>query len=679
MTTKDAAADSRGITVEDLWRIRRVGAPSLSPDGRWVAVEVTTYDMEANEAGGDVWVLTTEPERASGEGRPAALQLTAHAARDTGPLWSPDGERIAFLSKREGDSEPQIYLISPAGGEARRLTTLATGAASPRWFPAGDRMAFVSWVWPDLATDEEQVARLKERREDKVKATVFDKTNIRFWDHWLADGRVPHLFVVDVATGACRDVLAGTGLSLARYHNSPGLSAEFYDVSPDGEEIAFTADLADDLGLDYKTDVVTIPTRGGAWKNITEDNPADDTNPRYSPDGRWIAYCRQAVPRYYADRQRLALYDRATGTTRILTEGWDRSASTPQWSPDGRSLYFLAEDRARQPLWRLDLDAPEPVPLLEGTHLHFDVSRDGGSVAFVRSAIDAPDAVYAAATAGGDARKVDSFNDELVAGRRLGRVREVVYEGWGGEPVQMWVVYPPEFDEQRKWPLLHIVHGGPHAASTDQFHFRWNLQLFASRGYVVAAVNFHGSTGWGQEFTDSSPGQYGTKEFDDIERGTDYLLAEGYVDPERLAAAGGSFGGYMVAWMNGHTERYAAYVCHAGVYDWVSMMAGDVVAGHDRQLGAFAWDDPERVLRQSAHWYAKSFKTPTLVVHGELDFRVPVTQGFAYYATLRMLQVPSRLLYFPDENHWVLKPQNSRLWYREFFAWVEKYAPPGPR
>jgi dipeptidyl aminopeptidase/acylaminoacyl peptidase len=240
------------------------------------------------------------------------------------------------------------------------------------------------------------------------------------------------------------------------------------------------------------------------------------------------------------------------------------------------------------------------------------------------------------------------------------------------------VIYPPNFDPQKKWPLLQVVHGGPHGAWMDQYHFRWNMHLFASRGHVVAAVNFHGSTGWGDAFTDSNTAQYGTKEFEDVEKATDYLLAEGYIDPARLAAAGGSFGGYMVAWMNGHTDRYKAYVCHAGVYDWVAQMASDYVRGRQRALGAFPWENPQKVLDQSAHWYAKNFKTPTLVVHCEQDYRVPVTQGFEYYTTLRVLGVPTRLVYFPDENHWVLKPQNSRLWYKEFFDWIEKYVGAGP-
>ncbi len=662
-----AAQGKHPLTVEDMWAVKRPGALSLSPDGRWAAVELTSYDMKENSNSSDIWLLATDGS--------SQRRLTAHPAGSSAPVWSPDGNWIAFRSKREGDDERQVYLISPTGGEARRLTRIPTGASALKWFPDSKRLAFLSWVWPELASDEEQAQRLKERRDAKVRAYTIDSTGFRYWDHWLADGRMPHLFVVDLETGRTRDILAGTGLSLERHEPS----SASYDISPDGAEMAFTTDLTKDFGYQINEDIVTIPVAGGKWTNLTAGNPANDANPRYSPDGKWIAYTRQAVPNFYADRQRLALYNRATGATRMLTENWDRSAEAPVWSADSQRVYFLAEDKARQPIWVLAISGGAPKPLVEGgTIATLARSGNGRTLAFLRSTAGMPPAVYAASADGSGERKVETLNDALIAGWQLGELKEVVYKGWGGEPVQMWVIYPPGFDPKKKWPLLQIVHGGPHGAWMDQFHFRWNMQLFASRGYMVAAVNFHSSTGWGQAFTDSTTGDYGRRELEDVEKGTDYLLAQGYIDSARLAAAGGSFGGYMMAWMNGHTTRYKAMVCHDGVYDWVSQMASDTVRGRDRALGGFPWEKPEQVLRQSAHWYAKNFKTPTLVVHGEQDFRVPLTQGLEYYTTLRMLGVPARLLYFPDENHFVLKPQNSRLWYKEFFDWIGKYAAAGP-
>lgn len=660
------------LTVDELWAVRRVGAPSLAPDGRRAVIDVSAYDLEENSKTSQLWLLDAEG------GEPA--QLTTHSAGASAPRWSPDGSRITFLSRREEDAATQLYLIAPDGGEARRLTQLATGASSHKWSADGRQLAFVSWVWPDLATDAEQAARLNERAEAKVRVVAVETTSFRYWDHWLADGRVPHLFLVDVATGECRDLLAGTGLHLFPYHESLDLPAGLYDLSPDGQEVALTVELGDDPGFDPAPDIVLLSLATAGWRNMTAENPASDRCPRYSPDGRQIAFLRQSIPYFYADRQRIALYDRETGATRVLTEAWDRSADPPLWSPDGTRLFFTAEDRARQPVWELAVASGEPRTLIEsGVNSHLDLSAGGNALAFVRTTMDAPPRIFVAGADGSAPRPVEKFNAERTAAWELGEVREDTIAGWSGQPVQFWTIFPPRFEADKKWPLLQIVHGGPHGAWRDEFHFRWNMHAFAARGYVVAAVNFHGSTGWGQAFTDANTGDYGAKELADVEAATDHLLAAGFIDAERLAAAGGSFGGYMVAWMNGHTDRYRAYVCHAGVYDWVAQMASDSTRGRERALGAFPWEDPERVLRQSAHSYAKAFATPTLVLHGELDYRVPVTQGFEYYSTLRMRGVPARLVYFPDENHWVLKPQNSRRWYEEFFAWIERHVPPGSR
>lgn len=661
-----SAPAKRPITVEDLWAVKRVGAPSVSPDGRWVAVEVTSYNMQENNSSSDIWLLATD-------GR-TQRRLTTHTARDAEPQWSPNGQWIAFVSKRDGDEQNQIYLISPEGGEARRLTKIPTGASAIKWFRDSTHLAFISWVWPDLSTDEEQAKRLKERQDAKVKAYVIETTNYRYWDRWLADGRVPHLFVINVQTGERWNVLAGSGIYIAR--DEP--SAALYDISPDGREIALTVDLSKDPGFDPNLDIVTIPARGGSWRNLTSDNPANDSRPRYSPDGSWLAYTRHLI-KYAPDRQRVTLINRRTADRQALADNWDYSVNELTWASDSQRLYVTAEDKGRQPIWLLPLTGGQPRRLIEGgTHLNFALSDDGRTIAFVRTSMDVPSTLYAASSDGSDVRKIETFNDQLTAQWQLGPVKEFYFKGWGGESVQMWVIYPPNFDPQKKWPLLHAVHGGPHNAWLDQFHFRWNMHLLASRGHVVAAVNFHGSTGWGDAFTDSIKGQYGTKELEDIERATDFLIAQGYIDPQRLAAAGGSFGGYMVAWMNGHTDRYKAYVCHAGVYDWAPQMASDYVRGRERALGGFHWDNPQGVEKQSARAYAKNFKTPTLITHGELDYRVPVTHGFAYYATLRMLGVPARLVYFPDENHWILKPQNSRLWHQEFFNWIETYIGAGP-
>ena len=347
---------------------------------------------------------------------------------------------------------------------------------------------------------------------------------------------------------------------------------------------------------------------------------------------------------------------------------------------DGKGLYLLLEDRGRHGLYRLGLRDAMPQPVApSGTIGGFAQSRDGKRIAFDRATLTHPPALFAIGADGTGERPIETLNRALLARAALGAVREFTVKGWRGHPVQVWVVYPPRFDPKKKWPLLHSIHGGPHAAHVDGWHFRWNTQVFAGRGYVVVGVNYHGSSGFGQKWLETITGDYGVREYADTEAATDFMLRQGYIDRERLVASGGSYGGYMVAYMNGHTDRYKTYVCHAGCYDWVSMMATDGYRFFAKELGAFHWDNPARVMKQSPHHYARRMKTPTLVVHGELDYRVPATQALQYYNTLRARKVPARLVYFPDENHWILKPQNSRLWYREFFAWVKKYVPAGPR
>jgi dipeptidyl aminopeptidase/acylaminoacyl peptidase len=374
------------------------------------------------------------------------------------------------------------------------------------------------------------------------------------------------------------------------------------------------------------------------------------------------------------------VHNRSSGKNREVTPPeFDRSAARPRWAADSRWLYFECEDQGAYHLCKLPSQGGAVQTLTGGfTDTGTDLSRDGSTLAFLRSSFDFPARVFVLPTAGGSPRRIDKFNDELVATWDLGKVSSVTFKGADNEDVQMWVVYPPHFDPAKKWPLLQVVHGGPHNGVHTDFSYRWNLQAFAARGYVVACVNFHGSSGFGQKFADSITGDVGAKPLVDILKATDYLEAQPYIDKNRMAAAGGSYGGYMMAWLNGHTDRFKAMVCHAGVYNWHGMMASDYVRSRERALGAMPWGDLTRIDKQSAQRLAAKFKTPTLVVHGEKDFRVPVTQGLEYYNTLRLKGVPARLLYFPDENHWVLKPQNSRLWYREVFGWLDRYIGHGP-
>ncbi len=663
-------ARKKRFTVEDLWKIERPAQPTLSPDGSQACVSVAAFDMAENAQRTSLWLLLAfggEPRR-----------LTSGGDKDAEPRWSPDGRWIAFVAKRpavgtqKADDEAQVYLIAPDGGEARRLTDIATGAFGLKWFPDSRRIAFLSWAWPEEKGLKRLAKRYKAWKESKVKAHVVEGSAYRWWDRWLTDGRVPRLFTVDVDTGTVRDLFAGTRYEISRADPT----AHHYDISPDGREIAFAFDPAEDKRFDHEYQIVAMDLRRRRFRTLTARSPLNHETPRYSPDGRWIAIITQNLKRSFIDTQRLALIDRRTGRLEVVSRRWDRGIHPPLvWNRDSSAVHFVAEENARQHLWRWKIGARAPEVVAQGGVVSdFDVAGD--AIACVRNDMSTPPQVHWRAPGMG-ARRIDRFNDRLMEGIAFGEVREFEIPGWNREKVHMWAVYPPDFDPKRKWPLLHNIHGGPHGAWGDNFHFRWNNHLLAAHGYVVVCVNFHGSSSFGQAFMESIDREWGKRELADVEAGTDFMLRQGYVDRQRLTAAGGSYGGYMVAWMNGHVDRYKAFVCHAGCFDWVSMFSDDAWYWHPKELGAYYWDNPRKVAAQNPMDRARRMKTPTLVIHGLLDYRVPDSQGLAYYNTLKAKGVPARLLFFPDENHWILKPQNSRLWYREFFAWLGRFAKPG--
>jgi dipeptidyl aminopeptidase/acylaminoacyl peptidase len=548
---------------------------------------------------------------------------------------------------------------------------MPTGAFGIKWFPDSRRLAFLSWTWPDtrLAGLEK---RYKAHKERKVQAHVVEHAAYRYWDHWLSDGRVLHLFSVDVDSGRVRDLLEGTKYELVMADPS----ANLYDISPEGREVAFSHDPAAEKRFDHAHEIVAVDVRTRRGRVLTKGSPLSHFAPRYSPDGKRLALLVQDLRRSHIDPHRLAFIDRTNGRLSVVKSTWDRSIHEPfEWAPDSGAVLFVAEDDARQHLHRWPVDASKPAIVARGgTVADFCVAGD--AVVFLRHALDRPTQAFW--TNGDGERRIESFNDERVAGWRLGEARDVRFPGYDGDEVQMWVVYPPDFDPKRKWPLMQVVHGGPHSMWGDAFHPRWNLHAMAAEGYIVAGVNYHGSSSFGRKFTESIEREFGKREYFDVEAATDMLVREGSVDRDRLVAGGGSYGGYMVAWMNGHTDRYKAYVCHAGCFDWVAMVADDAWYWFPKELGAAYWDDADRVDAQNPRAFVKRMKTPTLVTHGLLDYRVPDAQGLAYYNTLKYKGVPTRLVFFPDENHWILKPQNARLWYREYFAWMARFAKPGP-
>ncbi len=675
-------ARKKPITVEDLWQIERLGAPSLAPDGAQAVAALSSFSMDDNSSSSSLWLLSTLG------GRPR--RLTSCGDKDGAPRWSPhrasEGELIAFTAKREQqgakDAEPQLYLIAPDGGEAHRAAEVATGVEAFRWVPDGKRLVFVSWVWPELKGTKAQAKKHKEWKERKETGYATSESQYRHWDRNLPMGRVPHLHLLELgsdgAAGKVRDLFEGTAYELTR--SDPGIS--HFDISPDSRSIVFAFDPAPEKRADGRCALAEMDIKSGRTQVIVMDTAWDFSAPRYSPDGSRIAFTASHQAIKHTMPSQLAVWERGDNTWDVVSAEWDHDVHAPlHWEDDGQAVLFLAEQKARTHLWRFDLpDRRAEVVVSGGTVSGFD--KAAGTLVTLADSARHPGRMHAHLP-GEVARRLESFNDGLMDRLALGRVDEVWFKGASaaglkeGDDVQMWLVYPPDFDAKKKYPVLHSIHGGPHTGPGDNWHYRWNLQLFAAQGYVVASVNYHGSSGFGYAFLDSITHRWGELELQDVEAGTDWLLQQPFVDGQRIYASGGSYGGYMVAWMNGHVAagRYRAYVCHAGCYDWVGMFADDAWSWHAKELGHWYWDDLARVQAQSPMAYAAHMSTPTLVIHGALDYRVPDAQGLAYYNTLKARGVDARLLWFPDENHWILKPRNGRLWVQEFFGWLKRHEP----
>ncbi len=663
LTAGVASAQTAPFTAERMWSLDRLGEPALSADGRLAALPVTRYDVGENKGFTDLWLLATS-------GGPAR-QLTSDPAADLQPAFSPDGKWVAFVSRRGEDKQNQLYVIPTDGGEARRVTSIPTGVEAPHWFPDSRHIAFVTAIWPDLVRWEDQAARLLARQESKMTARVWEHAPIAYWDH-LLDEREPHLFSIDVNGGEPVAITRLSGYSLSKQE----VNAFSYDISPDGTEVAFVANV-DKSGVDPNYDVITLPACGcKPPKDATADNPADDFDPRYSPNGRWLAFVQQRTRRFYGDRARLMLLDRGSGRVRGLTESWDRSVSHPQWLPDSKALVASIDDAATLRVYRFDLAEHAPQALTP-TPSFGSVAVSRGPAVALRQSFTEPPTLVRLDLRSGKVTKLSGFNDARLAGFAFGKVESVTYTGARGDDIQMFIVSPPGFDPAKKYPVYMLLHGGPHGAMTESVQWRWNAQVFANWGYIVTWHNFHGSSGFGQAFADSINPDWVTLPYEDTIKAAQWLMQKPYVDRDRMVAGGGSYGGYLATILLRREHPFKALVAHAPVYDLYSQLAADYGAQEPRFY--HYWEKPEEFARLSPHTMAAGFKTPTLIIHDQMDMRVPVNNGIELFNTLQSKGVPSKLVYFPDENHWVLKPQNSLFWYRTVRDWLEKYAPPGGR
>ena len=662
-TAPGQEAAKHPITFDDLNQMHRIGDTAISPDGKWVAYTAATPDMEANRNASNIWIVPT----AGGE----PLEMT-QSGKDSSPVWSPDSKAIAFLSARGGES--QVYLLSMDGGEARPITHLSTGVDIVKWSPDGKTIAFTSFVYPDCKDDACDKKRDEEKEKDKVKARVYEQLLYRHWTHWF-EGKRSHLFVEPAdGSGEAKDLTAG-----ANYDVPPDERGgpEDIDFSPDSKEICFTAVTDKVEAISTNGDLFTVPLTGGEIKRITTQKGFDG-NPVYSPDGKYIAYHAQITPGYESDRWRVMLYDRVTGKISDLTPTFDRSAEELAWSPDSKTIYFVAENETLLPVYAMSATTgATPRKLIDGYNGPVSLSGDGKTLVFTRSSLTMPAEVFAAANDGTNVRQLTHVNDAILSKLDMNAAENFWFTGTDGTKVEAMLIRPPNFDAKKKYPLLALLHGGPQTMWTNSWGYRWNEQVFAAPGYVELMIERRGSTGYGQKFTDEIAGDWGGKAYDDITKGVDAAIAKyPFIDSTKMAAAGGSYGGFMADWIATHTGRFKAIISHAGVYDQTSMYATEELWFNEHDMEGTPWSNPESYRKWSPVTYAADlgkYKTPTLVFCGERDFRVPYTQSLEFFNALQRQGVPSKLVIFPDEGHWVLKPQNSKFWYKAFQDWLAEY------
>lgn len=659
-----AAAQNRTYTIEDLLKVRRVGDPQISPDGKQVAFTIGDVGFDANRVVTQIYVTSI----AGGSAKP----LTTGDRSSSSPRWSADGKKIAYTTGS------QIWVMDSDGDDKEQVTRISTGAAGPVWSPDGKWIAFTSEVYPDCKDDECNKKRDEQAERSKVKAHIVTRLLYKHWDEWR-DKKRTHVFVVSSNGGTARQLTAGD-FDSPPYAASSGVD---YAFSPDSSEVAFLRNPDKVEAISTNSDIYVMPLSGGSPKNITVRNRGYDAGPVYTRDGKFILYRSQATAGFEADRWRLMAYNRATGTSVELTRNFDLQVDELVLSPDGEHIYFTAGDRGKNPIFRVPASGGVPrkiVPNVFATNLR--IRPDGKALVFASSSMAAPSEIYTANADGTGLTALTSINTQLISRANLKPAEEVEWTGALGKKIHGYIVKPTNFDAGRRYPLVVLIHGGPQSAWNDNWGYRWNPQVFANAGYIVFAPNPRGSTGYGQQFTNEISGDWGGKVYVDIMNGVaDVLRRNTFIDRNRIGAAGASYGGYMVNWILGHNNdprfRFKVLVSHDGVYNLESMYATtEELWFPEWEFKGTPWTNPAMYSRWSPHKFVNNFNTPILIIHGELDYRVPIGEGMQLFTAVQRKGIDSKMLIFPDEGHWVLKPQNSQLWFHTVLDWLDKYLQP---
>jgi dipeptidyl aminopeptidase/acylaminoacyl peptidase len=669
LAVASAFGQPRPFTIHDLVAMDRIAEPAVSPDGTRVAFVVSALDLEANRRRTDLWIVGTD-----GSG---LRRLTNHPASDTSPVWAPDGRSVFFLSSRSGSS--QVWRVPVDGGEPQPVTSLPLDVGSFALSRDGRLLAVSLEVFPDCATLACTADRLKAAEATKATGRLYDRLFIRHWDTWK-DGRRSHLFVVPAGgsagdgSGGAVDIMKGMD---ADAPPKPFGGAEEFTFTPDGRSVVFTARIAGTTEpWSTNFDLFVAPVDASARPhNLTAPNPAWDTGPVFSPDGRTLAYRAMVRPGYESDRLRIVLRPWPDGEPRMLTEGWDRSPDTIVWSADGRTIYTTADHLGQKGLFAIDTASGAVRTVIGEGHVTSPAVAGDRLVVSIDH-LRSPAELHTVRPDGSGLAPITRVNAERLAAVAFGEPEQFTFKGWNDETVYAWIVKPAGFDPSRRYPIAFLIHGGPQGSFSNNFHYRWNPQVYAGAGYAVVMVDFHGSTGYGQAFTDSIRGDWGGKPLEDLQKGLDAALARApWMDGSRACALGASYGGYMINWIAGMwPDRFRCLVNHDGDLDErFAYYATEELWFPEWEHGGTPWDNPAGYAKHNPIDHVAKWKTPMLVIHGARDYRVVDTQGIATFTALQRRGIPSRFLYFPDENHWVLKPANSIQWHETVLEWLARW------
>lgn len=640
------------FTVDDLLALRRLGHSVLSPDSKLIVFELAVADVAAGRMVQHLYIVPT----AGG----AIRQLTNGSGSEAQPCWTADAQRVVFMSPQEGVG--QLWEVSVSGGDPRQITSIATGARQPRPSPDGKWIAFLSDVDPG-SRPEVEPKDVGPASNDRAR--LLDHFPYRRDGAWL-DRRCTHIMMIPASGGDARDLTPGNADSPASADEAMG-----FVFSPDSSEVCFSRSQGIGAPPPANPDLFIVEIASGGMTRLT-DNPGDDADPAYSADGRYIAYRSRVGPSAGFGRWQLMLYDRLKKTTRPLTQSLDRWVNDFAFSEDGKTIYFSADDSGSTPLYAVNLSGEvKKLPLAVTASAPIATRSE---IIFRCESFREPADIYAVSPGKKNPRRITSLNADLLAPFALSPGESIHYPGAGGVPVQAWVVKPASFDPQKRYPLLLLIHDGPQAAAMDRFDFQWNAQVFANAGFVVLLPNPRGSTGFGQSYVDAIHGDWGGRAYIDLMAGVEFMCKQPYVDGSRLGAAGGSFGGYMVNWIAGRTDRFKALVSHAGHYNFLSAYGTtDEPWSLEGEFGGTPWDHPDAYQTWSPHGYAGQIRTPMLITHGELDSHVPISESQQLFAALQRRKIPSRFLWFPDEGREIARPGNSRLWYAAVLSWLRTY------